>query len=317
MISTKMFKPTLYFLFLSLMVSCSKDDDDAGNPASETYTTEVYLTDAPIDNAEVKGVFVTIAEVKVNGLALEGFQKTTIDVSSLSNGTTKLLGNVELEAGSTSDIELVLDAAADASGNAPGNYVVTTSGEKKVLTTTSNSISLSDQAEILAIEENELILDFDLRKSISQNAEGEYSFVGSSQLSNSIRAVNRAETGTITGNISNMASASGETLVVYAYKAGSYSEGETQTGESGLNFTNAVSSTVVSESNGNFSLHFIEEGSYELVFASYEDEDNDGSLEFQGEAEMTLAGDLNLDGLSVTSNSTVELDLTFEGLLNL
>ena len=86
-----MFKPTLYFLFLSLMVSCSKDDDDAGNPASETYTTEVYLTDAPIDNAEVKGVFVTIAEVKVNGLALEGFQKTTIDVSSLSNGTTKLL----------------------------------------------------------------------------------------------------------------------------------------------------------------------------------------------------------------------------------
>ena len=195
--------------------------------------------------------------------------------------------------------------------------MVTTSGEKKVLTTTSNSISLSDQAEILAIEENELILDFDLRKSISQNAEGEYSFVGSSQLSNSIRAVNRAETGTITGNISNMASASGETLVVYAYKAGSYSEGETQTGESGLNFTNAVSSTVVSESNGNFSLHFIEEGSYELVFASYEDEDNDGSLEFQGEAEMTLAGDLNLDGLSVTSNSTVELDLTFEGLLNL
>ena len=303
-------------MFLSLLVSCSKDDDgDTGTTPDETYSTQVYLTDAPIDNAEVQGVFVTVAEVKVNGQALEGFQKTTIEVSSLTEGSTELLGNVELEAGTTSDIVLVLDGAADASGEAPGNYVLTTEGEKKALNSSEISISLDDNAEILAAEENELILDFDLRKSITQNAEGEYSFAG--ELSNSIRAVNKAETGTITGNISNYAAAEADALVVYAYKADAYSESEAETNGNGQAFTNAVSSTLVSEGSGDFSLHFIEEGDYELVFAAYEDKDNGGSLELQGQVNMNLAGELDLSGISVESNSTVNLDLAVDGLLDL
>ena len=299
-----------------MLVACSKNEDDAGTETGETYSTEIYLTDAPVDNAEVQGVFVTIAEVKVNGKSLEGFQKTTVELSSLTEGNIKLLGNVELEAGNTSEIVLVLDGAADASGNAPGNYVLTAAGEKKALGNAETSINLNDKAEILAGGENELILDFDLRKSVTRNAEGTYSFVSDSRLSNSIRAVNKAETGTITGNISNHATADADAFVVYAYEAGSYSESETKV-EDGLAFSNAVTSTAVGEANGEFSLHFIEEGDYQLVFASFEDTDNDGSLELQGQVEMSLTGGLDLNGITVEADSTIDLDVAIERLLGL
>ncbi len=317
MISMNKFKPTIYLLFLSLMLSCSADDEAENVSTTETYSTEVYLTDSPVDNTGVQGIFITIAEVRVNGMALESFQRTTLDVSSLTEGNTELLGHVDLEAGNTSEIVLVLDDATDASGNTPGNYVLTADGEKEVLIPAQNSIVINDHAEIFATGENQLILDFDLRKSLRYGAEGGYSFVSSAQLSNSFRAVNKLETGTITGKISNRTATGAEAVVVYAYESGSYSESETQSNADGLLFSNAVSSTAVNDANGNFSLHFLEEGNYKLVFASYEDEDNDGKLELQGELDMNLEGELALNEITVESNSTVNLDLSIEGFLNL
>ena len=313
----KNLKPTLYFVMFSALLSCSTDDDNVDTEGSETYSTDIYLTDSPIDNAEVSGVFVTIADVKVNGTSIDGFSKTTVDVSTLTEGSTKLLGNVDLEAGTTSNVVLVLDNETDASGNAPGSYVLTSSGDKEALMTGDNQTSIGDNAEIFSSGENELVIDFDLRKSIQQNAEGNYNFVSNSRLSNSFRIVNTLETGTITGNVSNSASANADAVVVYAYRANAYSESEMQPDNNGIAFTNAVSSTAVNSSNGEFSLHFLKEGNYELVFASYEDTDNDGRLELQGELQMSLTGDLSLNDIQVSSNSTVNLDLAVEGLLDL
>lgn len=310
-------KPTFCFLFLTALFSCSTDEESTESETSETYSTDVYLTDSPIDNAEVKGVFVTIADVKVNGNSINGFARTTIDVSSLTEGSTKLLGNIDLEAGTTSNIVLVLDNETDASGKTPGSYVLINDGSKKAIATEQNSININDDAEIFASEENELVMDFDLRKSIKQSAEGNYSFVSTSQISNSVRVVNTIETGTITGTVSNTTSTEADAVVVYAYEAGSYSENEIQEDGNGMAFTNAVSSAAVNGSNGHFSLHFLEEGEYELVFASYEDSNNDGHLELQGELQMNLTGNLALDGIVVNSGSTVELDLAVEGLLGL
>ena len=307
-----------YMLFSAILFSCSKDDDNTlDDNDAEGYETQVYITDAPIDNAEVEAVFVTVANVAINGKAIEGFEKTTIELSSLTNGETELLGSLQLEEGTTNSIVLELDNEADASGAAPGSYVLLDNGEKVALSATSETININDNAEITASDENQLILDFDLRKAISMNAEGEYSLVSNSRIANSIRVVNEVQAGAVTGTVQNVDDNDGEKLLVFAYEKGSYSDSEMEKDDSGLRFSNAVNSSVVSESNGEFSLNFLEEGEYELHFFSFSDEDSDGRVEMEGEVEMTTATDLNLLGLDVEADSTTNLDLTLVGLLDI
>ncbi len=305
-------------LSMGLIVSCSDDDDDVdtGEPQQDTYNTEVHLTDAPIDNAEVEAVFITVTGVNVNGNTIEGFEKTTVNLSSLQNGDAELLGDVELESGTTSEINLMLDSETDASGRAPGNYVLTTGGEKKALTS-SGEISITDQVEIHENDDNEIILDFDLRKSIITNSAGEYQFVKNSELAHSIRAVNSLEAGTITGTVNDFGTTESETIVVFAYEDGAYSEDETSANGEGVLFANATSSSKVNDSSGEFEIHFVEEGDYELHFVSFSDEDADGELELDGEIEATTTSEIDLLGFSVGANSEVNFDILLVGLLDL
>lgn len=307
----------LFLVFLpGVLVSCSVDDDSGEQtPVTETFNTQVLITDAPIDNPEIEGAFITISEVRVNGEALNGFQKSTVEISSLTNGETQLLGNIELLVGSTTEIVLVL-SDTDASGNAPGNYVLTIDGEKDSLLDGTAEISVNDNAEIRPVQNNELVLDFDLRKAIVTSGEGDYSFVGSSSLGNNIRAVNKEEAGTIAGNVNNMQDYNSERMVVFAYEKGTYNEDERNQNQNGVRFANAASSSLVNES-GDFSLHFLEEGEYELYFISFADKNNDNQLEFEGRLEMSAAGDLNLLGITVNSNSTVSVEVLLTGLLGL
>ncbi|WP_026932612.1 DUF4382 domain-containing protein [Christiangramia echinicola] len=302
-------------LGLILFASCSEDDTlDNGGNGEEMNSTAVYITDSPVDDAEVDAVFITVADVMINGESIEGFNKTTIEISSLTKGRTELLGELDLEAGTASDITLTL-SETDASENGPGNYVMTSGGAKEEITT-ATEINISDEAEIFADAQNELVLDFDLRKSLKQDA-GTYSFVSESQLENNIRAVNKADTGIVTGSVDNTSEANGEVVVAYAYQEGSFDESESSANNEGINFSNAVSSSVVSDSNGEFEIHFLEEGDYELHFASYSDIDDDGKLEFSGMVEASTASSLDLSGFTVDANSEVNLQITFTGLLGL
>lgn len=280
----------------------------------EGNSTAVYLTDSPVDEANVEAVFITVSEVKVNGKAVEGFSATTIEVSSLTKGNTELLGELDLEAGTTSDITLVL-SETDASGTAPGNYVVLSGGAKEELGG-SMELNISDQAEIVQDAENELVLDFDLRKSLKHEGD-DYSFVSESELESSVRAVNSINTGVVTGTVDNSAEAEGDVVVAYAYKKGTYSEAESNANGEGVTFANATSSAVVSQSSGEFEIHFLEEGDYELHFASYSDEDADGTLEFSSMVEASTASNLDLSGFTVEANSEVNLEISFTGLLGL
>ena len=314
-----LFKTGILILCMGL-VSCSEDDDDdvdTGEPQTETYNTEVHLTDAPIDNPEVEAVFITVTGVNVNGETIEDFEKTTVNISSLQNGQTELLGDLELESGTTSEISLMFDNETDASGDAPANYVLTTTGEKKALATTSEEISITDEIEIQENDDNKIVLDFDLRKSIVTNAEGEYEFVSDSELANSIRAVNTLEAGTITGTVSDFGSTESETILVFAYEDGAYSEAETSGNAEGVMFANATGSTTVDQSTGEFEIHFVEEGDYELHFVSLQDEDADGELEFAGEIEATSTSEMDLLGFSVDAEADVNFDLVLVGVLDL
>jgi hypothetical protein len=306
-----LFKTGLVVLSLGAVVSCTKDDETSPSENGK-YNTEVAMTDAPIDDANVKAAFITVADVKVDGQSLEGFQKTTIEISSLTNGETQTLGNIDLASGAKSDIVLVLASDTDASGNAPANYIVTANDETKALVTVANEISINDSFNVEEANDNKMVLDFDLRKAIVAEGSTGYKFVSNSELSNSVRVVNEINAGTISGSVTGDSSAK---TVVYAYKKGAFSASESQSNGSGVKFENAVSSTVVSGSD--FGLHFMEAGDYELHFASYSDSDSDGKLEFNGLLNATTASDLNVLNLAVGANAEVNLNIIISGFLDI
>lgn len=301
-----------------LIVSCSKDEDDNVDPNAETYNTSVKVTDAPIDNANVSGAFVTITNVKINGKALEGFQTTTVDLLALQNGKTETLGNVNLESGTTTSIVVEVDNAKDDTGNAPGNYILTAAGEKKALVAESAEIALTNAAtQIEQTNDNTIVLDFDLRKMIvadSQN--GGFKFVSTSQMQSSIRAVSEKNAGTIEGTVEDSNNTAG-TIVVYAYEKGTYSAEEANENANGVRFAGAVNSSVASETTGAYSLHFLEEGDYELHYASYSEDAMTGGMSFHGMVQVEAATGLNLDvlGLNVGANSTTTANVVVTGMM--
>lgn len=306
------------FLLFSMLfiVSCSKDEDDNVEPTAETYNTKVEVTDAPIDNANVQGAFVTITNVKVNGKALQGFTTTTVNLLALQNGTTKALGNVDLEAGATSSIVVELTNEADDQGNEIANYVLLEGDQKVELVLENTEIILTDAAEVVASADNTIVLDFDLRKMIGKDSEGQFQLVSQSELQSSIRAVNELNAGTIDGNVED-SNNTAETIVVYAYEKGTWTESEATENASGVRFAGAVNSSVVSETTGDYSLHFLEEGDYELHYAAYSEDATTGELTFQSMLNVEAAGslDLNILGFSVGANSTTTADVVVTGLV--
>ncbi|TLF44432.1 DUF4382 domain-containing protein [Maribacter aurantiacus] len=306
---------TIALTTIFLMTSCSKDDNGGSEMGAESYETTFMITDAPIDNANVEAVFVTVSDIKVDGTSLEGFNKTTFDLAALVNGQTKTLGNLQLEAGSYSNIELELDYDMDASGNAPGCYVEMVNGEKDKLEAASNKISITDSYEIFASNTNEIIIDFDLRKTIKEEqgtVSNNFEFVTMAELSAGIRTLNKETTGMISG-IANDVQNTSDKIIVYAYEKGAFNaEVETNgKGDSNVTFANAVTSSEVSGLNNEYSLNFLAEGEYELVFASYKEEGDVVSFNSLLQVESTTG--LNLGALSVTSAIQLSANVTITG----
>ncbi|WP_372745910.1 DUF4382 domain-containing protein [Lutibacter sp.] len=287
-------------------MSCS-NSDDTNYPSGEKSSTNFYMTDAPSDNSNVQGVIVTIADVKVNGVSIEGFSKTTIDLMQYQNGLTKFLGNLELNAGTYSNLTLVLDHELDANGNAPGSYVLMTSGTVKALQNTTNSIKITDSFEIFETASNNVVLDFDIRKSIVESGSDNFKFVSSSELSSSIRVVNEASAGEIKGTASDTENTS-DKIIVYAYKKGTFNASkETSAQGSGVLFANAANSATVNSFTGKYELNFLAEGDYELHFVSYTDSDSDGKFEFNGMLTAESVAGIDLSNISLSSSININV----------
>jgi len=305
----------IVLMSIMTMTSCSKNEEDTMPKDGEAYNTSFKITDAPIDNANVEAVFVTISDVKVDGTSLEGFSKTTVELSALVNGKTETLGNLDLQAGSYSNIEIELDYATDATGNAPGCYVETANGEKDKIEASAKKININDAFEVFASASNEIIIDFDLRKTIKEEqgtASSNFEFVSMSELSAGIRALNDESTGMISGS-ANDAEDTSDKIVVYAYEKGTF-DAETETkgkGESKVTFANAVTSSVVNDVNGSYSVNFLKEGSYELVFVSYNKDGDQFFFNALLEAESTTG--LDLGAISVTSALQLSANVTITG----
>lgn len=297
---------------VTAFTACSNDEGGDSMP-EETSQTTFKITDAPIDDAQVEGVFVTLADVRVDGQSLEGFSKTTIELSTLVEGQTLTLGTLDLAADSYSSLELILDTQTDAAGNTPANYIALANGTKEELEASAETIRVTDGFEVIAGAANEVVIDFDLRKTITKTQgtlEADYAFASTSQLQAGIRVVNEQVTGEIEGTVTDSQDYA-ETIIVYAYPEGTFNaEAETQ-GE--VQFANAVTSSKVSGLDSSYSLNFLEEGSYELVFASYEE--TEGSVNFATLLEVESTTGLNLGALTLSAALQLSANVTVTGTL--
>jgi hypothetical protein len=304
-------------LFALSLNSCKKDDNNT-NPGSGSAATTIKVTDAASDDANVSGAFVTISEIKVDGQTVQGFTKTTVDLAAYQNGNTKTLGTFNLQGKTYSNLTFVLDFDADANGNAPGCYVLTTGNVKHKLTTTSNIITVTKNYTLQSNASNSIVADFDLRKMIvaqTGNPADQYDFATSAELQNDVRVVAEANASKISGTLNDNISGSAK-VVAYAYKKGTYNRSTEMQGQgtSNVQFKNAVSSTLVG-SGGAYQFNFLENGEYEVHFASYKDTNADGKFELQGTLVVVAGGGLNILNLLLNANATVTLNVTATAVL--
>lgn len=309
---------TSVIAFAMLFVQCSKVNETK----DEKGQIMVKMTDAPSDDANIEGTFVTIADVKIDGKSVEGFAKQTIEISAYQNGETKLILNEEVSAKSYSAISLVLDYESDASGVSPGCYILTSDTEKHDLSVsgeTQSEITVSKPFEVEANSETSLVVDFDIRKAIVRendtSTESEYTFVTSTEMESTVRVVSEGSSGKISGSV-NMLFSSDNDSYVFIYQKGEFNVlSETQgQGASNILFAKAVTSAKV-KADGTYNLSFLEAGEYEIHVASFAQTLGD-STTFAGMLTATSATPgLLLNSISVSANAQLELDIDISGLL--
>lgn len=293
------------------------------NPDAPKGDVRIGITDAPIDDSGVSGAFVTITEVRFDGKVYDAFKgPKTVNLLQLQNGNSLTLGEGKFEAGSYSKLTLVLDYEKDQNGTAPGCFVQKTDGTKEALMISGNArkeIEISAKKfDITQGGTTDLMIDFDLRKAIkekNENSKKSFAFVTYGELQSSIRLVNKPSTGEIVGKMNNYNVTTNGQVIVYVYKKGEFnqnSEAKGQ-GESSVTFRNAVTSAKA-DGSGNFKIAFLEEGDYELVFAS--NKKSSGSLLDFGTF-LSLTSNLDLKKISVKSNAQVNLSLTINSLIGL
>lgn len=303
-----------------LLISC----EDRNEPAGQG-NVQFELTDAPADDANVKSVIVTVADIKVDGKSIGGVTKTTLDLKAFTEGNTKVLATAtQFDARAYSNVTLVLDLNNDANGASPGCYVETYDGMRHQLKETADGmteVTVSKSYEVASNTTTRIVLDFDIRKGITYRSNGsnEYRFVGDRDLNSSIRLLVREKTGVIKGLFNENSPAPSDKVIVYAYKKGTFSAStETQPqGENQTYFINAAASSEVHSGmrGKEFTLAFLENGDYELYFASY-GQTPSGRSSFKGvlQAEMTVGGSEG-NKITVEAGATVSISALVRDIL--
>lgn len=315
MISSKfqLMRLTMMACAALFFASCDKDEEPTDNSKGQL---NIEITDGPSDDPNVKAVFVTVAEVKVDGQTFSGFSgKKTINLLDYQQGIVTALGVGDIAAGGHQSITLVLDAQTDASGNSPGCYVQTIDNAKHALSASlAQTISTSHAFTVAADAQTTLVLDLDLRKAIqyqSGNVSDQYDFVSTADLQAALRVVVKDQASAMIGTCQNSI-VNTEKIVAYVYKKGTFNRAIEIQSNNGITFKNAVASTVVN-SNGEFKVAFLESGDYEIHFAAYKDLNSDDKLDFQGT--LILNSLLDLENLQVGANLNLQLNIMVIGIL--
>lgn len=162
-----------------------------------TGTLQVVLTDSP---ADYESVIIDIQEVRVHidseadedngGWRTITDQPMQVDLMELTNGTTEILGEEELEPGNYSQLRLILGDQNEIIIDSKSYPLTTPSAQE-------SGLKLTINADIEGSSTYKLLLDFDASRSIVQNGNSDMYL-----LKPVIRTVNLAEAGAISGDIS-------------------------------------------------------------------------------------------------------------------
>jgi hypothetical protein len=288
---------------ISLLSGCSGGGDSTTNPTINTNNTvnpnngivTLSLTDAPIDDVNVKGVYVTIDTLRYQYVDnneswydVDLNESRTINLLDLQDGNTTLLQQVELASGDISSVRFVLD---------PNECYVDlyVGGIQPLEVPNADTVGFNAIGgfTIEAGETVNITADFNVRKSVKVTENEEY------ELYPVIKMIDNSEIGEIQGT-SNLNLPRGSSfVVVYAYEDGTWNENESNMTN---NFNGAAFSANATDKS--YTLPWLNSGIYDLVVVSY---DENGVYK-------NILGFIN--DVSVVVDQTILQDITDETLLD-
>lgn len=274
----------------------------------------LQLTDAPIHDEHIKGMYITIAGIEVDGQALAGWTgKQTIDILSLQNGNLLSLGTSEVAAKTHTQVRLLLDNLSDAAGNTPGCYIETADQARLPLSDAAQTFLIaSDAITVLPDVENKVIIDVDVRRAVQRDGSGGYSWVPDGVLDNAVRSFNMGNVGKVFGKCPIPDHLQGRKIVLYGYMNGTFNESvETQANEYGIDFRNALVSAEIDPNTGDYTLGYVPESDLDIRIAYYTLQD--GVWEWAGMltgSGTNQAGEVvSLQAFPVAPNATNKLNI--------
>lgn len=210
-------------LVLSLafvIAGCSDDDDDAAGPAGGEGTIAVTMTDAPFPFDMVSEANVTINKVEVRHASMDDEEEGAfivinedthnLNLLDLQNGVTAALGDTLVPTGSYDLVRLYVQDASVTLTNGTTYDVNVPSGASSGL-----KVFLSPALSVNADVTNEILIDFDVSKSFVAlgNLDAVTGITGFN-FKPVLRAVNRTETGAISGTVTDSTGASVEDAAI-------------------------------------------------------------------------------------------------------
>ena len=245
-----------------------------GTSSTPTGVLSLSMTDAPPKLGEdVTEVNIAVIGIEYhhdgNWTSADDFEPQTFNLLDLQNGKSLHLGDMILPAGHYTEIRFKLAAPtkeSEVKSNPDCNITFADGTSEPLFVPSGGQSGYKGKGafEITANAKIEVTADFDVHKSIVVTGNRKY------LLKPVIRLVVTELSGTINGTVVDVAeyNTSSDSLVVYTYKSSEYDVSE-EDEVNGISFPNAVSSSDVNMSDGNFTLSFLGEGNYSLITAQY------------------------------------------------
>lgn len=235
------------FLSMGILVSCSESIDPTSSGG--TGTLRMFLVDAPAGIAAVDSLKVVFEEVLVHrgsdGDEGEGewitvlhdtlaVEERTFDLMQLVNGVFATLGEMSLEAGTYTQIRIIIESATIVVDGVPYDLAIPSG--------TQTGIKLVRDFRIEPNVITELILDFDIAQSLHESPPGS----GNYKLKPTIRVMQVVLSGTISGTVT----PTGIGAVVYALDPAT---------------ADTVTTTIVDPDTGEYVLQALLAGTYDVL----------------------------------------------------
>lgn len=248
---------------LAAVSGCSLD--------SPTGKVALSITDDPVQDPDINGVWITIGEVQYNlssddsgWRSFEEFEgPKRVNLLDYQNGLALLLGTFELPSGQYEQIRFLLDIpheGAKVPPATPGCWVSFADDTKEPLFVPSGLQTGYKAVGTFQVPVNATVgvtADFNLHKSLRLTANGKRYL-----LQPTIRLVVNDQAGAVGGIVINLPV---EKVVIFAYENGTYDDAEAAVSPGGGQFPNSVAEAGVDPDTGAYKIAFLAPGLYDLV----------------------------------------------------